>query len=94
VKPVANKAVSGHQRLQIVKEMNPEQYCVESVDGISPASKSGQVIYRYAENDIPAAVAHQGSGYRCVSFGFPIEAIESEENINNLISTTLEYLKK
>ena len=94
VKPVANKAVSGHQRLQIVKEMNPEQYCVESVDGISPASKSGQVIYRYAENDIPAAVAHQGAGYRCVSFGFPIEAIESEENINNLISTTLEYLKK
>lgn len=94
VKPVANKAVSGHERLQVVKDMNPVKYCVESVDGISPASKAGQVIYRYAENDIPAAVAHQGKRYRCVSFGFPIEAVDGEKEINKLISTTLEYLKK
>ena len=94
IKPTVNKVVKGMPTLKIVNEMNPHTYCVESPDGIAPADKSGQVIYRYADSDISAAVAYDGKGYRCVSFGFPIEVIESQSAINELIIKTLEYIKK
>lgn len=94
VKPTVNKVISGMPALDIVREMNPYKYCVESPDGIAPSSKSGQVIYRYADSDISAGVAFDGKGYRCVSYGFPIEALSSDEAINQLIYKTLEYIKK
>ena len=94
VKPAVNKVISGMPSLEIVNEMNPYKYCVESPDGIAPVSKTGQVIYRYADSDVSAAVAFEGKGYRCVSFGFPIEALESDKDINQLIIKTLEYIKK
>ena len=94
VKPTVNKVVSGMPSVKIVGEMNPDQYCVESPDGIAPASKAGEVIYRYADSNVSAAVVYEGKGYRCVSFGFPIEALEGENNINELIINTLEYIKK
>ena len=94
VKPTVNKVISGMPSLEIVNEMNPYKYCVESPDGIAPVSKAGQVIYRYADSDVSAAVAFEGKGYRCVSFGFPIEALESDKDINQLIIKTLEYIKK
>ena len=92
--PVANEAVSGHPALDLTREMNPYVYCVESPDAIAPAYKSGQIIYRYSDSRKPAGVTHEGEGYRCISFGFPIEALSSTEHIERLISTTLEYLKK
>ena len=94
VNPTVNKAVSGMPSVKIVGEMNPHQYCVESPDGIAPASKAGQVIYRYADSNVSAAVVYEGKGYRCVSYGFPIEALEGESTINKLIIKTLEYIKK
>ena len=75
-------------------EMNPDTYCIESPDGIAPASKSGHIIYRYADSEIPAGVAHQGNGYKCVSLGFPIETIDCKDSINTLIQTILEYFNK
>ena len=74
--------------------MNPHKYCVESPDGISPAYKSGNIIYRYSDSEISAGVAHEGNGYKSVCYGFPIEALDCEASINKLISNTLEYLKK
>ena len=94
IKPVANRAIDGLNTVEIVREMNPEIYCIESPDGIAPASKSGHIIYRYSDSEIPAAVAHEGSGYKCVSLGFPIETVKGENSINTLIQTILEYFKK
>ena len=94
IQPVANKVITALKPLQIVTAMNPDIYCVESPDGIAPASKAGTTIYRYADSSIPAGVVHEGKGYRCISFGFPIETLEDEDSIRELISTTLEYLKK
>ena len=88
------RSTFGPERLPLVKEMNPHRYCVESVDGIAPANSAGKIIYRYSDTDIPAGVYHQGNGYRCISLGFPIEAVEDAEMKDRLIVTILEYLKK
>ena len=94
ISPVRNGLVEGHEALEFATEANPHIYCVESPDGIAPADANGAVIYRYTDSMIPAGVAHQGNGYRCVSYGFPIETLTGEDAVNRLISTTLEYLKK
>ncbi len=76
-------------------EMNPECYCVESPDGIAPASaKTGSTFMRYTDTGISAGVCHEGDGYRTVSLGFPIETMKNEKEIKDIISITLEFFKK
>ena len=73
---------------------NPEKYCVETPDGITPAGKNGKIIMRYSDTDIPAAIRHDGNGYKTVCIGFPIEALKNEEDIETIIRKTLEYFKR
>lgn len=73
---------------------NPEIYCVESPDGLSPTAKDGKVIMRYADTGISAGIRHTGKGYKTVCLGFPIEALEESDSIRNIISTTLEFFKR
>ena len=73
---------------------NPERYCVETPDGISPSSKKGQVIMRYSDTKIPAGIRHEADTYRTVCLGFPIEALKSEEDIDTIIKNTLEYFNR
>lgn len=77
--------------LKITNEMNPHVYCVESPDGIAPVDKSGQTIYRYADNGISAGVAYEGAGYRCISLGFPIEVLAEKEMIEELMRNIFKY---
>ena len=73
---------------------NSSIYCIESADAIAPASKNGQTVVKYSDSNLSAGVAHQSEGYKAVSYGFPIETLQTQEMINNLILNTLEYLKK
>ena len=73
---------------------NPEKYCVETPDGISPSSKMGKVIMRYSDTKIPAGIRHEADSYRTVCLGFPIEALKSEEEIEKIIKKTLEYFNR
>lgn len=73
---------------------NPERYCIENPDGISPASKKGRVIMRYSDTNIPAGIRHDGGGYRTVCLGFPIEALKKQEDIDTIIKKTLEYFNR
>ena len=73
---------------------NPEIYCVESPDGLSPTAKDGKVIMRYADTGISAGIRHNGNGYKTVCLGFPIEALQEPDDIRNIISTTLEFFKR
>ena len=93
-KPVVNKAVSGFPACEITMQKNPSIYCVESPDGIAPASKSAQSIYRYSDSGISAGVAYEGDGYRCISLGFPLETLKAHEDIKKIISTTLNYFAR
>lgn len=77
-----------------LNEINSRCYCVESPDGIVPASGSGKTLMRYADTGISAGVGYEGTGHRAVSLGFPIETLCSAEHIDSIIGTTLEFFKK
>ena len=80
--------------LQICNEINPKQYCVESPDGIAPASKNGKSFMRYTDSGISAGVCHEGNGYRTVCLGFPVETLEDEIEIDNIFDLTLKYFNR
>ena len=80
--------------LEICNEINPEQYCVESPDGIVPGVKSATSFLRYTDSGISAGICNEGNGYRTVCLGFPIEALETEESINEIINLTLEFFSR
>ena len=75
-------------------EINDECYCVESPDGIIPASSNGSTILRYTDSGISAGIGHEGSGYRTVCLGFPIETLLSDKDIDSIINITLDFFKK
>ena len=89
--PVRNSVIEDLPSVEIVMEKNPNIYSVESPDGILPASKSAYGIYRYSDSGVCAGVAYEGKGYKCVSLGFPIEALEDYQMIENLMVNTLKY---
>ena len=71
---------------------NTVSYCVESTDGISPASAKGQTVLRYPSTGVSAGIKYQGTGYKTVCLGFPIETLKTAEAIDALISSCLTYL--
>ncbi len=89
ISPLASQIWSYHN------EINPDFYCVESPDAISPASsKTGGAFMRYSDTRLPAGVYFNGKGYKTVSIGFPIETLKNNKDINNIISKTLEFFCK
>ena len=66
-------------------------YRVENPDGIEPASAKAKALLRYNGTKITAATAFEGNGYRCVSFGFPLE---TSPQLQEILSATMKYLEK
>lgn len=79
--------------VQFHNSVNEDCYSVESADGIAPTG-DGQIFMRYADTNIPAAVCRENCGYKTVSLGFPLETIKEKEDIDNIISLTLEYFSR
>lgn len=73
--------------------INEECYSVESPDGIYPKGNAGTFL-RYTDTDISAAICKDGTKYKSVCIGFPIETLKQESQIENIISLTLDYFKK
>ena len=82
------------EKMQICNEINEDRYCVESPDGLTPAVRSAVSIMRYTDSGISAGICNEGKGYRTICLGFPIEALESEEDINDIITLTLEFFSR
>ena len=49
-------------------------------------------IFRYAENNISAGVAYRGD-YKTVVLGFPIETLETQEQIDCLIGEIARFFR-
>lgn len=73
--------------------LGDKPYCVPSADAIYNVSGSGAVIMRYGDNQAPAAVASAPAGRRCVTFGFPFEAVKTPAARNKLMKQILKFLK-
>lgn len=86
------KTITGE--FTICNEINQDKYSVESPDGIVPSSSKGKTIMRYADSGISAGICHEGSNYRTICLGFPIEALENEKDINRIIKVTLQYFNR
>ena len=62
--------------------------------GIAPSAASGSTIFRYSDSGTGAGICHDGKGYRTVCLGFPIEILETDEQRQYIISTTLDFFER
>ena len=78
--------------LEFQTEPCPDIYCVESPDAIVPAREGAHTFLRYRTVNTSAAVAYDSGDYRCISIGFPIEALTSQQQIDDLMREVIEFL--
>ncbi len=95
VKAKNNGAITiGTPEIQFHKDRNPFIYCVETPDGIVPASNKALSFLRYSDTEISAGTCFEGEGYRTVCIGFPIEVIKGEPCTESLIKNIMKFLDK
>lgn len=73
---------------------NAECYSVESPDALTPVGKNTYSIYRYCDSNMSAGIAYKGADYRVVALGFPIEALERESHIEQLMAQITAFFNK
>ncbi len=82
----------GIKTLRFNMDYSEHIYKVDAPDGLNPASSGSATIFRYADSNSSAGVVFTApDGHRVVSFGFPLETIVSEEDLNGIIASTLEF---
>ena len=79
---------------EFYSELNDKKYVCEAPDAFTPAGKDSYTIFRYPQTSISAAVAYPGKTYKSVAFGFPIETLKSQDQIDKLIGQTLNFFNK
>ena len=79
-------------RLTFNTEPDPRRYCVDSPDAIIPSDRNAHTVLRYKTVNTSAAVAYDSGDYRCISIGFPIEALTSQQQIDDLMREVSEFL--
>ncbi|MBQ3916663.1 MAG: hypothetical protein II693_00840, partial [Bacteroidales bacterium] len=60
----------------------------------APASDKARSILRYKDTDISAAVFYKADNYSVVSFGFPIETVIEDSDIEKLLKTAVRLLEE
>ncbi len=73
-------------------ELNNKTYAVTAPDAINKINGS-KIIFRYKENQFPAATAYKGN-YGVVVFGFPFESINKENDRDEIMKNIIEYFGK
>ncbi len=74
----------------IYRDINPQSYSVPCPETCYPAGNAFAML-AYA-NGSPAAVAYDGSDYKAVTFGFPLEAITDPTSRNRLMGAVVNFL--
>lgn len=69
---------------------NSATYTVEAPDGIEPSGEGAFTIFRYNENNVSAGIAFKGN-YRSVILGFPIEAMVSDREREQLLMQVMNF---
>ncbi|MGN1215216.1 MAG: xanthan lyase [Candidatus Cryptobacteroides sp.] len=92
--PMTNKGFNLASRIGKIafhQEKNATIYNVETPDGIVPAGADSHSVLRYTDTNISAAVFHNGRKYKTACFGFPLETLKKQEDINLVIRSVSEY---
>ena len=72
--------------------LNAQCYIVESPDAIEPANAKAYTVFRYAQNNLSAAVGYKGDKYATFIMGVPFETITGAEKRKELMQTILQCL--
>ena len=81
-------------RLTFNTDPDPRRYCVDSPDAIIPSDRNAHTVLRYKTVNTSAAVAYDSGDYRCISIGFPIEALTSQQQIDDLMREVIRFLMR
>lgn len=92
IKEVNSPISKGNKKYRYHNTLNEKSYVVESPDGIEPADKNGYTVIRYSENNLSAAIAYKGSGYKTYIMGLPFESIKNSNDRDSLMSKILSFL--
>ena len=72
--------------------LNAQCYIVESPDAIEPAGSGAHTVFRYAQNNLSAAIAYRGEKYATFIMGVPFETITEEQKRQEVMQTILQCL--
>ncbi len=86
--------IQNGQEYQFNTEPCPEIYTVIQPDSFIPTDRLAKPIMKYHGSNSPAAIFYDGDDYRCAIFGFPLEALTSQPQIDALISDTISRIFK
>ena len=75
-------------------ELNDKKYVCEAPDAFTPVGDKAFTIFRYPQTSISAATAYDGDDYKVVAFGFPIEVLKDQQQINELIGQVIAFLTR
>ncbi len=85
--------ITGKNQLLISKKPSEQIFELRSVDALKPLN-GAKIIYRYKENNFPAAVIGKKNKYTVLSFGFPLESvIKNQAKLFKEISELLKWAK-
>ena len=70
---------------------NEQHYCAPATDILEPATQGAMSVMAYADG-YSAAVAYQGSDYRALTVGFPLECIQSKALRTAIMQGIVNYL--
>lgn len=79
-------------KINFITDYHPKLYKVEAPDAIEPFGKNAHRLYRYASNNSSAAIFYNGA-HKAVTFGFPLETVYCENELNSLIESIMKLFK-
>ena len=80
-------------KFDIIRHLNPMHYAATSVDVMHPAASSAFCAMQYADGS-SAAVAYDGSDYKCFVMGFPFECINIMTARRQVMKAVMDFLVK
>ena len=91
---ITNNVVNGLGiNFDIIRHLNPMHYAATSVDVMRPAASSAFCAMQYADGS-SAAVAYDGSDYKCFVMGFPFECINNMNARRQVMKAVMDFLVK
>lgn len=78
-------------KMRFHQEKNCSIYNVETPDGIAPAGEKGHSVLRYTDTNISAGIFYKGNKYKTACFGFPLETLTTQEEIDSVVRAVAEY---
>lgn len=70
---------------------NEQHYWIRRADALQPVSEAFPAMI-YTGNGLCAASAYQGTDYRTMAFGFPLECIQDEASRRGIVAACLQFL--